>query len=107
MNALLSTEVPARPSGDTTLIVIPSTLAYADSLALCHQAAYGYTPAEASPEDLTAEKFAGHLQLFPEGQFMALEVETNRVVGAAVSMRVEFDPRKPDLRSWSQITSYG
>lgn len=107
MNAMLSTEVPARQSGDTTLVVIPSTRAYADPLAQCHQAAYGYTPAEATPEDLTAEKFARHQQLFPEGQFMALEVETDRIVGAAVSMRLDFDPRKPDLRSWSQITTYG
>jgi hypothetical protein len=107
MNASLTTEVPARQSGDTTIVVIPSSLAYIDQMAACHQAAYGYTPAEASSEDLTAEKFARHLQLFPDGQFMALEVETNRVVGVAVSMRTTFDPRKPDLRSWSQITSYG
>ncbi len=107
MDATLTTEVPARQSGDTTLLVLPSTLAYADQMADCHQSAYGYTPAETSSEDLTAEKFARHLQIFPEGQFMALEVETNRIVGAAVSMRIDFDPRKPDLRSWSQITTYG
>jgi hypothetical protein len=107
MNAYATADKPARQRGDTTLVVIPSALVYTDQMAASHQAAYGYTPAEVSPEDLTAEKFARHLQFFPEGQFMALEVETDRIVGAAVSMRMDFDPRKPDLRSWSQITTYG
>ncbi len=58
-------------------------------------------------EDLTAEKYARHLEIFPEGQFLALEVETDTVIGVTTSMRLDFDPVKPCLRSWAEITSDG
>jgi hypothetical protein len=100
-------EYRPRQSGDTTIVVIPGTLKYVEQMALCHQAAYGYTPEEAGSEDLTAEKYARHLELFPEGQFMALEVETDMVVGVTTNMRLDIDPHKPSLRSWAEITSDG
>ena len=106
MNVYLN-EYRPRQSGDTTIVVIPSQIKYVEQMAQCHQAAYGYTPDTAGSEDLTAEKYARHLELFPEGQFMALEVETDTVVGVTTSMRLDIDPHKPSPRSWAEITSDG
>lgn|SRR5690554_7336321 len=100
-------EYRPRQSGDTTIVVIPSRLAYVEQMEKCHQAAYGYTPDEVESEDLTAEKYARHLEIFPEGQFMALEVETDTVVGVTTSMRLDIDPYRPSLRSWAEITGDG
>ena len=100
-------EYRPRQSGDTTIVVIPSKLEYVEQMAKCHQAAYGYTPDAMGSEDLTAEKFARHLAIFPEGQFMALEVETDTIIGVTTSMRLDIDPYKPSLRSWAEITSDG
>ena len=106
MNVYLNEYLPS-PSGDTTIVVIPSTLEYVEQMAQCHQVAYDYTSAVTTNEDLTAEKFARHLELFPEGQFIALEVETNTVIGLTSSMRLNLDPHKPSLRSWAEITNDG
>ena len=106
MNVYLN-EYRPRQSGDTTIVVIPSRPEYVEQMARVHQAAYGYSPEKAGKEDLTAEKYARHLAIFPEGQFMALEVETDTVVGVTTSMRLDIDPHKPSLRSWAEITNDG
>ena len=106
MNVYLNEYLPSQ-SGDTTIIVIPSSLQYVDQMAKCHQVAYGYRPAETSSEDLTADKLARHLEIFPEGQFIALEVETDTVIGMTSSMRLDINPHRPSLRSWAEITSDG
>ncbi len=43
MDVRMNEDIP-RQSGDTTIIVVPSTLKYVDQMAKCHQIAYGYTP---------------------------------------------------------------
>jgi hypothetical protein len=106
MNVYKNEYIP-RQSGDTTIVVIPSSLKYVDQMVKCHQIAYGYTSDEITSEDLTVEKFARHLEIFPEGQFIALEVETDTVIGLTSSMRLDIDPHKPSLRSWAEITSDG
>lgn len=106
MNVYLNEYLPSM-SGDTTIVVIPSRLEYVDQMVQCHQIAYDYTSAELSNEDLTPEKFASHLEIFPEGQFIALEVETDTVIGLTSSMRLNIDPHKPSLRSWAEITNDG
>lgn len=106
MNVYLN-EYNPRQSGDTTIVVIPSAIEYVEQMAHCHQVAYGYTPDGAGSEDMTAEKYARHLALFPEGQFIALEVETDTVIGVTSSMRLDIDPYRPSLRSWAEITSDG
>ncbi|MEO8606997.1 MAG: hypothetical protein ABI690_03910 [Chloroflexota bacterium] len=106
MDVYLNEYLPSQ-SGDTTIVVIPSTLEYVEQMVKCHQIAYNYTPEEIGNEDLSVEKFASHLKIFPEGQFIALEVETNTVIGLTSSMRMNLDPHKPSLRSWAEITNDG
>ncbi len=96
-----------RQSGDATLVVIPASLRYVEQMERCHQLAYGYTPAEADPEDMTAEKYAYHLQVFPEGQFIALDTTTDTVVGVATSMRVHLPRHSSFLGTWAEVTGDG
>jgi hypothetical protein len=106
MNAYL-TQTRPRQSGDANVIVIPSAFTYTEKMATCHQAAYGYTADQVDVECLTPDKFRRHIQIFPEGQFMALDVPTDTVIGTTTSMRVDFNPRRPSLKSWAEITGDG
>lgn len=98
-----------RQSGDARIAVIPSTSKYAEPMEALHQRAYGYSPSEVDgcDECATAAKFRNHLRVFPEGQFTALEVAANQVVGCTVSMLVDFDPARPVLESWVKTTDFG
>lgn len=104
-----STLTPHRQSGDAQIRVIPARMGYADQMATCHQVAYGYSSAagDSDPECLTADRFRQHLQIFPEGQFMALDIATDLVVGTTSNMRLNFDLRKQNARSWAEITNDG
>lgn len=59
--------------------------------------AYGCEPGD---ESFTADHFRRHQELFPEGQFIAVDQTTDRVVGFTVSMRMHFDPARPLLDYW-------
>lgn len=100
---------PHRQSGDAQIRVIPARMGYANQMEICHQVAYGYSAAGADeePESLTAAKFRQHLQIFPEGQFMALDVAADLVVGTSSNMRLNFNLRKQNARSWAEITNDG
>lgn len=106
MNANLYTY--PRQSGDTNIFVVPAHVDYADQMERCHQIAYGYTSEYADePESLTAAKFRQHLEIFPEGQFMALDTHTEIVVGTSTNLRLNVDLLKHDVRSWAEITGDG
>lgn len=66
---------------------------------------------EATPDDrgdcLTADMFRQHLAVFPEGQFITLDTETNRIVGITASMRMNFDASRPFIEPWVVTTGYG
>ena len=88
------------------LSVIPTQLKHAAGIEQLQAEVYG-----ADPQDwddmMTAEKVLTHLQLFPEGQYVAIDNETDRVVGMTVSMRIAFDPSQPFLEPWTVTTDYG
>jgi GNAT superfamily N-acetyltransferase len=52
-----------------------------------------------------AAQFCRHMELFPEGQFVALEA--GQVVGLTASMRIAFDPEKPFIEGWYETISDG
>lgn len=98
-----------RQSGDAPIVVIPSAPQYVEQMAACHQAAYGYSAADADgcDECLTAEKYLQHLAIFPEGQFIALDTAADRVVGVTTSLRMNLDIARPFLGSWTESTGGG
>jgi len=54
----------------------------------------------------TQEQLESHLSVFPEGQFVAAEVRSGRVVGAAASLIVLWDDYETDT-NWRDFTSHG
>jgi GNAT superfamily N-acetyltransferase len=62
---------------------------------------------EACIECLFAEHFRHHLTLFPEGQFAAIDIHTNRLVGYSNALRTSFDPAHPHLEPWWQSIGEG
>ena len=113
MNANLTSIFPNRPrqNRDTQIAVVPSSVKYSGQMEMCHQLAYSYTNADIKTdieagEALTADKFRQHLAIFPEGQFMALDKATDRVVGLTVSMRVNLEAHDA-AKSWAELTNDG
>ena len=113
MNANLSGTLQTRPrqNRDTQIAVVPTSAKYLGQMEMCHQLAYGYTTADIVSEDdvaesLTAEKFRQHLAIFPEGQFIALDTATDRVVGLTSSMRLNLDAHDA-AKSWAELTNDG
>lgn len=84
------------------LMIVPAAPRYALGMEDVEHANYGTNRDE--PEDtLTARHFLHHMQIFPEGQFVALETQpdgTRRVVGLTSSMLIRFDPAHPFIEPW-------
>ena len=112
MNANLNNTYLKHPRQhrDTQIAVVPSSAKYLGQMEMCHQLAYGYTAddiaSEGDKEALTADKFRQHLAIFPEGQFIALDKATDRVVGLTVSMRVDLKAHDA-AKSWAELTNDG
>jgi GNAT superfamily N-acetyltransferase len=62
---------------------------------------------ETCEECIDAAQYTHHMTLFPEGQFIALERATDRVVGVTTSMRCHYDPAHPHLERWYQSVGEG
>lgn len=92
-----------KQATDEPIAIVPTTAAHAHQMVELMCAAYNCSPMET----YRAEQFKQQARIFPEGQFVALDTQTNRVVGLTISMRVEVDPREPMLESWAETTNYG
>ena len=88
---------------DNRIVVVPSSAKYAEQMVELMCATYGCKPSQT----FSAEQFRTHQQIFPEGQFIALDVDSDRVVGLTASMRVDFDPAQPLMARWVETTNYG
>ncbi len=84
--------------------IVPSSPRYAEAMQdLMHRV---YHTTRANPDGtFTAEQFRRHMQIFPEGQYVALE--DGRVIGLTASMRIPFDPAHPFLENWYVTISDG
>ena len=103
-NLISTFQTRPRQNRDSQLAVVPSSAKYLGQMEMCHQQAYGYS--EVDSEALTAAKFRQHLEIFPAGQFIALDKSTDRVVGLTVSMRVNLDAHD-EAKSWAELTNDG
>lgn len=99
---------PGRQHIDETIVILPVDADYIDQLVVLQHQAYNVPLADRDhPEILRHEDYLNHLNVFPEGQFMALDITTDTVVGSCSSMMIEFDAAKPLLKSWGATTSFG
>jgi GNAT superfamily N-acetyltransferase len=84
--------------------IVPSSPRYAEQMQDLMHAVYNST--RDNPDGtFLAEQFRRHMQIFPEGQFVALEA--GRVVGLTASMRIAFDPAHPFIENWYVTISDG
>jgi len=88
---------------DNRIAVVPSSAKYAEQMVALMCATYNCK----ASETFSPEQFRTHQQIFPEGQFIALDADTDRVVGLTASMRVNFDASQPLLERWVETTNYG
>jgi hypothetical protein len=86
--------------------VIPSALEYVEDMQDLLYLIYDATPDDYG-DLFTAEMFRQHLQVFPEGQFIARDGDNGKLVGITVSMRMDFDPAKPFVEPWVKTIGYG
>lgn len=100
----MKTEDPARPRA-LGILVRPSQARDAEQMEALMHASYGTSP-EDPDQVFTAAMFRQHQQTFPEGQFVAIDPATDRVVGLTVSMRMHLNPARP-LDAWWKSTGYG
>ena len=93
-------------SEPASLKVVPSHPRYAAGIEQLQAEAYQADPHEWD-DMITAEQAITHYQIFPEGQFVAVDNATDRVVCMTVSMRIDFNPQQPFLEPWTTTTDYG
>jgi hypothetical protein len=88
------------------IIIMPAQAEYAEQMEGLLRHVYEI-PEDEVVTDLSAAAYRRHIEIFPEGQLIALEVETNRVVGTSSNMRLDFDPAQPVLQPWLETVGYG
>ncbi|MFN8528695.1 MAG: GNAT family N-acetyltransferase [Anaerolineae bacterium] len=59
------------------------------------------------PPDVIHAQYLDNLRVFPEGQLVAIDRQTGRVVGRTASMRCDFDPEHDRLHTWEEATGDG
>ena len=95
-----------EPASQNGIAVIPSSARYAEQMEKVTGIVYEVNPRE---EDscFNADHFRAHLNVFPEGQFTAVDTKTDTVVGLTASMRYNFNPDRPTLEPWWHVSGYG
>jgi GNAT superfamily N-acetyltransferase len=90
-----------------TVDVLPARPAHADALERLQYVVYREGETGAMPDSLKAHHFRAQVAAFPEGQFVAVERVTGRVVGHTACMRIDYDPARPFLDPWLVTTGGG
>ncbi|MBK8020582.1 MAG: hypothetical protein IPK19_03905 [Chloroflexi bacterium] len=88
------------------ILVAPASRRYTPAIQDLAGAAYGVSP-ELAADWFDPEQFRRRIEVFPEGQWIALEAMSERVVGFTSGMRIDFDPAVPLLDNWDTTTGYG
>ena len=83
------------------LAVIPASARYAEQVEALQHAAYD------DDDVINAEMFRSMVAHFPEGQFLAVETDTDTVVGLTSGMIIQFEPTEDLRESWKATTGDG
>lgn len=103
-NLMQQTEEPASTN---PIVILPSNAAYARQMEDLMAISYRCDPRDPAQKTFNADHFCQHLQVFPEGQFMAIDARIDRVVGITVSMRMNYDSHHPKIEPWWDKIGYG
>ncbi len=97
-------EPKQRPlDNGSSILVVPTAPKHAQQIVDLTCRTYGF-PVE---ESYTVEEVLSQIKHFPEGQFVAFDTRTDKVVGYTMSMRIDYNPEYPLLESWVETTNYG
>jgi ribosomal protein S18 acetylase RimI-like enzyme len=96
-----------EPASTNAIQIIPGAERYAQQMEDLTAAVYERNPRDDDECSLNAAHFRHHLSIFPEGQFVAVDTMTDKVVGLTASMQVNHNPRQPMLTSWWELIGYG
>lgn len=86
--------------------VLPANAHHTEAIQMLAGAAYGVTP-EVAADWFAAEQYRSRIEHFPEGQFVALEDATGRVIGMTSSMRFNYHPESTFVEDWDHTTGFG
>ncbi len=95
----------ASPTPET-ITIVPAAAKYVEQIQALACAAYDIE-AERADEWFPLDQYHSRIQHFPEGQTLALDKSSGRVVGMTSSMRFHFNPETTFLENWDRTTSYG
>jgi hypothetical protein len=97
-----------EPASQNGITIIPSSVQYADQMETVTGIIYETDPRE-DDSCFNADHFRQHLNVFPEGQFIAVDTQTDTVIGLTVSMRYKFNPNRPTASQepWWHVIGYG
>jgi ribosomal protein S18 acetylase RimI-like enzyme len=87
---------------NSNIEIIPMKTAHAEQLEALQRIVF---PTLAEEELLHADQYKKHIEIFPEGQFVA--VNNNRVVGATTSMRYHYDVNHPAHHTFFETMAGG
>ncbi|MBI1278743.1 MAG: GNAT family N-acetyltransferase [Anaerolineaceae bacterium] len=96
-----------EPASKSAIQILPSSERYVEQMEALMAAVYNLDPQDESAGLFNAAHFRRHLAIFPEGQFIAVDMMTDKVVGLTVSMRIHFNPHEPMLDSWWNLIGQG
>lgn len=85
------------------ILILPTRAEHAPAIDVLQELVYdgrGYV----DDDSITGARILDHLAVFPEGQFVAIEATSGRVVGHTSSLIIHYDPPHPHLQTWAQIT---
>lgn len=92
---------------NTAIIVVPNRLDFAEALEHLQRVVYNGSKEDHHPDALHAEHFRSQVTIFPEGQFVAIDPHTGRIVGHTSSMLLHYTPGQPFTQPWVVTTDYG
>ncbi|MEO8606999.1 MAG: hypothetical protein ABI690_03920 [Chloroflexota bacterium] len=95
-----------EPASQNGITIIPSSAQYAEQMEIMTGIVYDLDPRQ-DDSCFYADHFREHLNVFPEGQFIAIDTQTDTVIGLTVSMRYNFNSDRPTLEPWWHVIGYG
>jgi hypothetical protein len=80
----MSTNIQPASNSGSQIVIMNAAAEYTMQMEDLMRHVYG-VPADEASDDLNSESYRYHLEIFPEGQFIALDVAANRVVGTSTA----------------------
>lgn len=90
----------------TSFLILPTRPEDALALEALQEIVYGGRGYRRE-ELINAEMYKRHIEIFPQGQFVAIDAYSGHIVGCTSSMLCKFDDMPPAHHSWYDITDHG